>query len=54
MVTELLEWAAARELEWDATETADGTRWGCRIEIYTTNPTEIPDWSAFQTEIAAA
>jgi effector-binding domain-containing protein len=46
-----LAWAAAHDLEFDVTETDAGTRWGCRLEIFKTNPTEIPDWSVFQTEL---
>jgi effector-binding domain-containing protein len=49
---ELLEWAAARGLEWDMTQTSQGDRWGCRLETYLTNPDEEPDMSKWVTQLA--
>jgi effector-binding domain-containing protein len=50
--TELLDWAAARELAWDVTEADEGERWGCRVEFYLTDPAEEPDMSKWQTQLA--
>jgi effector-binding domain-containing protein len=45
---DLLQWASARRLEWDA----DGNRWGCRLEEYLSDPAEVPDMSEWQTRLA--
>jgi effector-binding domain-containing protein len=45
---DLLQWASARGLEWDA----DGNRWGCRLEEYLSDPAEVPDMSEWQTRLA--
>jgi effector-binding domain-containing protein len=45
---DLLQWASARGLEWDA----DGNRWGCRLEEYLSDPAEVPDMSHWQTRLA--
>jgi len=48
----LLAWAEARGLAWDVVETDAGEKWGCRVEFYLTDPTEQPDMSKWQTELA--
>ena len=48
----LLDWAEARGLAWDVTQTDDGEKWGCRIESYLTDPAEQPDTSKWRTELA--
>ena len=48
----LLAWAVERGLEWDMTRTPAGERWGCRLEIYKTNPAEEPDPGKWETELA--
>jgi effector-binding domain-containing protein len=48
----LLDWAAERGLAWDMTQTPEGDRWGCRLEIYGTNPAEEPDPAKWETELA--
>jgi effector-binding domain-containing protein len=45
---DLLQWASAHALEWDA----DGNRWGCRLEEYLSDPAEVPDMSEWQTRLA--
>lgn len=45
---DLLQWASARDLEWDS----DGNRWGCRLEEYLSDPAEVPDMSQWQTRLA--
>jgi effector-binding domain-containing protein len=51
-VDELLAWARAEGLEWDKSSAADGEHWGCRLEIYRTNPAEEPDSAKWETELA--
>ena len=48
----LLDWAAQQRLRWDMTETAHGQRWGCRLEVYHTDPADEPDMRKWQTELA--
>jgi hypothetical protein len=43
VTTALLNWAAEQGLAWDMSENAEGDRWGCRLEVYNTNPAEEPD-----------
>jgi effector-binding domain-containing protein len=47
----LLDWAARQGLAWDMTETPEGQRWGCRLEVYKTDPAEQPDMSKWETEL---
>jgi effector-binding domain-containing protein len=51
-VAGLLDWAAGQGLQWDMQETADGERWGSRLEIYLTDPSEQPDMSTWETQLA--
>jgi effector-binding domain-containing protein len=48
----LLDWAAARDIALDITQTSKGQQWGCRLESYLTNPAAQPDTSQWQTELA--
>ncbi|MET9531541.1 GyrI-like domain-containing protein [Streptomyces sp. NPDC006649] len=48
----LLEWAAARGMEWDMEKADVVEEWGCRLEIYRTDPREEPDMSKWETELA--
>jgi effector-binding domain-containing protein len=48
----LLDWAEARGLAWDVSQTDAGQSCGCRLESYLTNPPEQPDTSKWQTELA--
>ncbi len=50
-VRRLLDWAAARGLRWDMTDTAAGQRWGCRLEVYRTYPAAEPDPARWETEL---
>ena len=34
------------------TQTPDGEAWGCRLEIYVTNPADQPDPATWQTQLA--
>jgi effector-binding domain-containing protein len=51
-VDNLLQWAEARGLEWDKSAAEDGERWGCRLEVYLTNPAEQPDATKWETQLA--
>ena len=48
----LLGWAAKQGLEWDMSETDHDQRWGCRLEVYKTDPSEEPDMDKWETELA--
>jgi effector-binding domain-containing protein len=48
----LLDWAARQGLRWDMSETDGGQRWGCRLEVYHTDPAEEPDMRKWETELA--
>ena len=48
----LLDWAAAQGLTWDMSASADGERWGSRLEIYLSDPREEPDMSKWVTQLA--
>ncbi|HTF40574.1 MAG TPA: GyrI-like domain-containing protein [Propionibacteriaceae bacterium] len=49
---ELLQWAETQGLRWDVSDSPVGERWGCRLEIYHTDPLEQPDMNAWRTELA--
>jgi effector-binding domain-containing protein len=48
----LLDWAASEGLEWDVSPSAEGERWGCRMEIYHTDPRDEPDMTRWETQLA--
>jgi effector-binding domain-containing protein len=48
---DVLDWAARQGLAWDVTQTADGQRWGCRLEVYNTDPRVEPDMAKWETEL---
>jgi effector-binding domain-containing protein len=49
---ELLDWAAAQGLKWDMSPGAKGEHWGSRLEIYLTDPSQQPDMSKWETQLA--
>ena len=49
---DLLQWAGTQGLRWDVSDSPVGERWGCRLEIYHTDPLEQPDMNAWRTELA--
>src|SRR5919198_185947 len=51
VTTALLAWAAERGLRWDMSESSDGQRWACRLQVFRTNPAEQPDPSKWETEL---
>jgi effector-binding domain-containing protein len=48
----LLGWAADKGLTFDMSPSPQGERWGCRLEIYLTDPREEPDLSKWETLLA--
>jgi effector-binding domain-containing protein len=48
----LIGWAKERGVRWDVAEEPDGDHFGCRLEIYVTDPTEVPDPADWVTEVA--
>ncbi|RZS37560.1 effector-binding domain-containing protein [Herbihabitans rhizosphaerae] len=48
----LLAWADERGLVFDRSDSADGERWGCRLEFYRTDPLVEPDTAKWETELA--
>jgi effector-binding domain-containing protein len=48
----LLDWAPQQGLRWDMSETAHGQRWGCRLEVFHTDPADEPDMRKWETELA--
>jgi effector-binding domain-containing protein len=48
----LLDWAAEQGLSWDTQVTDRGERWGCRLELYKTDPAVEPDMNRWETELA--
>ncbi len=51
-VDALLRWADAQGIEFDASSAEDGEHWGCRLEIYRTDPSQQPDPTKWETELA--
>ena len=48
----LLEWADQQDLDWDMADTDDGQRWGCRLEVLKTDPSDEPDLNTWETDLA--
>jgi effector-binding domain-containing protein len=48
----LQDWAAAQELTWDMSPGDDGERWASRLEIFLTDPSQEPDASKWETQLA--
>ncbi|MCX5495155.1 GyrI-like domain-containing protein [Kaistia dalseonensis] len=48
----LIGWAKERGLRWDVETTPSGDRFGCRLEIYVTDPVTVPDPKDWETELA--
>jgi effector-binding domain-containing protein len=48
----LLDWAQAKGLTWDVTPSPAGDRWGCRLELYLTDPQTEPDMNRWETQLA--
>ncbi|SEG99509.1 effector-binding domain-containing protein [Nonomuraea solani] len=51
-VTEnLLRWAQEQGLKWDMSERDGAEHWGCRLELFQTNPMEEPDPDNWDTDL---
>lgn len=48
----LPDWAASQGLAFDVSASPEGERWGCRLEIYLTDPRDEPDMSKWETRLA--
>jgi effector-binding domain-containing protein len=48
----LHDWAAGQGLTWDMSPGEAGERWGSRLEIYLTDPSQEPDMSKWETQLA--
>jgi effector-binding domain-containing protein len=51
-VETLRHWGDTQGVEWDSSDAEDGEHWGCRLDIYITDPSEEPDASKWETELA--
>ena len=52
VTAEVLAWASEQGLEWDVDPGDAGERWGCRLEVFLTDPREQPDMRLWRTELA--
>jgi effector-binding domain-containing protein len=50
--TALIDWAQSKGLRWDMSLSDAGERWGCRMEIYHTDPRDEPDMNKWETQLA--
>lgn len=48
----LIGWAKERGIRFDVQKTAAGDKFGCRLEIYLTDPQREPDPANWETEVA--
>jgi effector-binding domain-containing protein len=44
---DLFAWADGQNLEWDV----EGNKWGSRLEVYKSDPLEVPDMTTWETEL---
>ena len=51
VTADMLDWAAERGLKWDMSESGGRETWGCRLEVYNTNPLEEPDATRWVTDL---
>jgi RNA polymerase sigma-70 factor (ECF subfamily) len=47
----LLRWADEEGLAWDVHDTPRGRAWGCRLEVYRTDPRVEPDVGNWETDL---
>ena len=48
----LLQWAELNGVRWDMSRSGEIERWGCRLEIYHTDPRDEPDMTKWETQLA--
>ena len=51
VIAELLRWGGEHRVSWDVVEADDGQQWGCRLEVFRTNPAEQPNPDEWGTEL---
>ncbi|WP_219471618.1 GyrI-like domain-containing protein [Nonomuraea rhizosphaerae] len=51
VVTNLLAWGDDQGLKWDMSREGDTEHWGCRLEIYRTDPRVEPDMNNWDTDL---
>ncbi|MEV4168472.1 GyrI-like domain-containing protein [Nonomuraea sp. NPDC049709] len=51
VIESLLKWAGEQGLEWDMTDKDGVEHWGCRLELYNTNPMVEPDMNNWDTDL---
>jgi len=49
---ELLDWASEHSVRWDMTLRDDGEHWRARLEFYLTDPSQQPDMTKWETQLA--
>jgi effector-binding domain-containing protein len=47
----LIDWAKKRSIKWDTSDTAEGDQFGCRLEVYLTDPKAELDPEKWETEV---
>jgi effector-binding domain-containing protein len=47
----LLAWAAEQGLRFDVVQTDAGERWGCRLEVYNSDPAVEPDMNKWEIDL---
>jgi effector-binding domain-containing protein len=47
----LIDWAKKKSIKWDMSETGEGDRFGCRLEVYLTDPETELDPVKRETEV---
>lgn len=50
-VESLLRWGREQGLEWDLTEKDGAEHWGCRLELYRTDPRVEPDMNNWDIDL---
>jgi effector-binding domain-containing protein len=48
----LIGWAKEKSIRWDIAATPEGEKFGCRLEIYKTDPGAEPNSEKWETEVA--
>ena len=48
---DMLRWADGQGLRWDVSDTPAGQAWGCRLEVFRTDPRVQPDPHRWETDL---
>ena len=49
--TRLLQWAADAGLDFDRRDSPAGDAWACRLEVFHSDPAEVPDMNQWRTQL---